>query len=69
MFGTPISKGDWIVGTQSGAREPLYGIVKSIGDLKVTIERGSWKSYCMPRHCVIINHEGKPVDFTNVKKP
>jgi hypothetical protein len=67
-FGHEISDGDWCAGTQISCPQIVYGtaILTKTKD-KVYIYDGKHKNMCLLSNCIVIKHNGKPVDMSDVK--
>lgn len=67
-FGHEISDGDWCAGTQISCPQIVYGTATLTKTKdKVYIYDGKYKNMCLLSNCIVIKHNGKPVDFSDVK--
>ena len=68
VFGHEIHDGDWCAGTQISCPQIIYGIAKlTKSQAKVYIYDGKYKNMCELKNCIVIKHNDKPVDFSDVK--
>ena len=67
-FGHEIHDGDWCAGTQLSCPQIIYGPVKMTKSRdKLYINDGHYNNLCELKNCIVIKHNGKPVDFSDVK--
>lgn len=68
VFGHEIHEGDWCAGTQLSDSKIIYGPVKMTKARdKLYINDGTYDNICEFYNCIVIKHNGKPVNFSDVK--
>lgn len=67
VFGHEIHDGDWCAGTQLSCPQIIYGTATLTKTRdKVYIYDGKYKNICELKNCIVIKHNGKPVDFSGI---